>query len=159
MPATAESWRNRRPFTAGEPLPYNRVFTPEQFARLHEGKIPRVMEDKWFIYYDHDEEYLFLHRSWTGKPMYRVAFIHREDGVHVSEALLPSEPGYALTSERLEYEALLLDFLISNLLLGDRKPFPLLPGVSSDPKGLMQHQISGTGYPTEVTKPKPNEDN
>lgn len=159
MPATAESWRNRRPFTTGEPLPYHRVFTPEQFLRLQEGKIPRVMEDKWFIYYDHDKEYLFLHRSWTGMPIYRVAFIHRDDGVHVTEALLAYEPGWELTSERLEYEALVLDFLLSNLLLGERKPFPLRPGVSSDTKGIMQHQISGTGYPTEVTKSKSNQDN
>lgn len=41
------------------------------------------MEDKWFIYYE--EPHLFLHRSWTGQPVYKLTLKDLLDGAEVTE--------------------------------------------------------------------------
>ena len=84
MPASGSSWK-RKPFKDGLPLPYQATFDSEQFARLKEGLIPREMEDKWFIYYE--EPHLFLHRSWTGQPVYRLKLRAVSNGAEVIETL------------------------------------------------------------------------
>lgn len=64
--ATAESWKTN-------PMPPERLhvnvdfrLSANEFARLKQGHIPGMMEDKWFIYFDEDESKICLHRSWTG---------------------------------------------------------------------------------------------
>ncbi len=89
--------------------------------RLRQGLVPRQMEDKWFVFYE--PPHLFLHRSWTGLPVFRVTLADRKGGAQVVEALWawPSKLDASLDPE---YQAQLLDFLIGNLLLGECKPFP-----------------------------------
>jgi hypothetical protein len=152
MKADAQSWK-REPFVAGVPIPYQAVFSEEQFVRLEAGLIPKVMEDKWFIYYE--PPYLFLHRSWTGRPVYRLALKEVKGGAEVTEALWSKDLADASRgSSDVEYQARLLDFLISNLLLGLSKPFPMPPGADEPMPGLIQHHVSGTGYAQEPSKPK-----
>lgn len=67
--ASADFWKSE-PFREGVPLPYQAVFSSEEFARLKTGLVPQSMEDKWFVYYE--EPHLFIHRSWTGQPVYRL---------------------------------------------------------------------------------------
>jgi hypothetical protein len=153
MPACSTSWKHE-PFKEGIPIPYQAAFDNQQFARLKEGFIPQEMEDKWFIYYE--EPYLFLHRSWgNGQPVFRVSLRSTDKGAEVSEALwsknLASDSKWGTN-----YWAALLDFLVSNLLLGLRKPFPLPPGPITWTPGALQHSFSGTGYqesPATPTKP------
>jgi hypothetical protein len=95
----------REPFSSGLPIPYRENFSAAEFAKLKDGLIPRVMEDKWFIYFD--EPYLFLHRSWTGKPVYRVRLSTECDAATVTEALCVPE---GLESYEPDYQANLLDF-------------------------------------------------
>ncbi len=141
--ATSTSWKNRQPFNDGVPLPYSAVFDDQQLTLLKVGLIPRVMENKWFIYYD--EPHLFLHRSWTGLPVFRLTLKCGATGAEVVEALystqLANAPGLDVT-----YQARLLDFLISNLLLGQRKPFPVPSNVNQANRKLLQHHLSGTGF-------------
>jgi hypothetical protein len=48
------------------------------------------------------------------------------------------------------YHAKSLDFFVSNLLLGESKPFPLPQGyLEKGRPGVFQHGISGTGYKEE----------
>lgn len=150
MVATSESWKNE-PFGEGVSLPYHAIFTDEQFARLKQGLIPRAMEDKWFIYYE--EPYLFFHRSWTGKPVYRLALGSVPSGIGVIEASWSKDMADDSKFD-LGYQVQLVDFLVSNLLLGEAKPFPLPQGVVEPMKGLLQHSVAGTGYPESSTKPK-----
>jgi hypothetical protein len=149
MPASRSSWKCE-PFTEGAPLPYRASFDSDQFALLKEGLVPDRMEDKWFIYYE--EPHLFLHRSWTGKPIYRVTLRTGPTGAEVTEVLLSKD-----TPERarfdLDYQVRLLDFLVSNLLLRQAKPFPVPPGQTGLP-GALQHHISGTGYPESGAESK-----
>jgi hypothetical protein len=88
---------------------------------------------------------LFLHRSWTGQPVYRVSLRTGPTGAEVTEALLSKDiPEQARLD--LDYQVRLLDFLVSNLLLRQAKPFPVPQG-QTEPRGAFQHHISGTGYP------------
>src|SRR6516225_2854778 len=101
------------------------------------------MEDKWFIYYE--EPHLFLHRSWTGLPVYRLTLKNVSDGAEVPEALRSTDHVSRLSPD---YEAEIVDFLVSNLLLGKTKPFPVIRGLTTSP-GLFQH-IAGTGFPESL---------
>src|SRR5258706_1131490 len=139
--AVADSWK-REPFIAGIAIPYQDSFSGSEYAKLQEGLIPEAMEDKWFIYFE--EPYLFLHRSWTGKPASRVRFAVNGERLAVSEALCVSD---LLQQNGPDYQARLLDFLVSNLLLAKAKPFPLPEGLAEPTEGVFQHHVAGTGYP------------
>jgi hypothetical protein len=150
MPASATSWK-REPFKEGVPLCYRAVFDTEQFVRVKTGLIREAMEDKWFIYYE--EPHLFLHRSWTGQPVYRLTLKSEPKGAEVSEALWSKDIADA-SALGPDYEVRLLDFLISNLLLGLAKPFPMPPGLTEPKHGVYQHHIAGTYYPQSPIKPE-----
>ena len=116
--ATASDWKCE-PFTDGVAIPYARRFTPSEFEAIREGFIPGEMQDKWFIHFA--EPYLFLHRSWSGKPAYRVEFGILPDGAKVREALWNT----ALNVDRdPAYLADLLDSVIENFLLHPFQPPP-----------------------------------
>jgi hypothetical protein len=66
------------------------------------------------------------------------------DGASVEEALVSTDTGQNQTD--VTFESQLLDFLISNLILGGSKPFPLPPGMKESTRGVFQHHIAGTGY-------------
>jgi hypothetical protein len=141
-PATANSWR-RLPFGEGVPVRYRAVLGVEEFERVSQGFIPRQMEDKWFIYYE--APYLFFHRSWTGQAVYRVEF----EGMEVVQALWSEQLAKGRTPQEVEYQGRLLQFLVSNLLLGQKMKFPLPEGADRTKAALLQHTISGTGFPSE----------
>jgi hypothetical protein len=146
--ATADSWK-REPFTTGVAIPYEDRFTETEYEKLKEGLVPREMEDKWFVYFA--EPHLFFHRSWTGEPVYRVKLSAGTDGVSVTEALCVSD---VLEAAGAAYQGKLLDFLVGNLLLGKAKPFPLPDGFVEPAKGVLQHTVSGTGYPQAGPEPR-----
>jgi hypothetical protein len=150
MPASASSWK-REPFTEGVPLPFSAEFNNEELSLLSEGLVPEQMEDKWFVYYD--APHLFFHRSWTGKPVYRVALDVGPNGAVASEALWATK--FATTDNADPgYQAKLLDFLISNLLLHQSKPFPRPAGIKEPMPGVFQHHATGTGFREVAVKPK-----
>lgn len=141
MKAKSDSWK-REPFVSGIAVPYQASFTSSQLERLSAGLVPKQMEDKWFVYYE--EPFLFLHRSWTGQPVFRVKLRTSETGADVEEALVSG----AQNPEGAEvgYQAQLLDFLVSNLLLGQSKPFPRPASAKESLAGTFQHHVAGTGY-------------
>ena len=149
MPASARS-RKHESFREGVPLSYRAAFDTEQFVRVKTGLIPLAMEDKWFIYYE--EPHLFLHRSGTGQPVYRLTLKSVSTGAEVTEVLWSKDLADS-SGPGPDYEVRLLDFLISNLLLGLAKPFPMPPGLTEPKHGVYQHHISGTYYPQSPTKP------
>ena len=142
MTASSTSWKSE-PFQEGIPIPYQAVFTGEEFARLKTGLIPQQMEDKWFIYYE--EPHLFFHRSWTGKPVYRLTIKSTPKEAQIVEVLWSKDLEAASNADP-NYQAQLVDFLLSNLLLGQQKPFPVPPGLKEPAPGVFQHSFSGSGY-------------
>jgi len=153
MQASSTSWK-RKPFNEGVPLRFQAAFDNGQFARLRVGLVPREMEDKWFIYYE--EPHLFLHRSWTGEPVYRLTLSSGQEGAEVTEALWSKDLADASTpTHNAEYQVRLLDFLLSTLLLGQPKAFPMPTDLKEPRKGVFQHIVAGTGYPQSPTPKKP----
>lgn len=150
MKADATSWK-RELFIEGVSIPFDLEIHKGQIERISKGLIPQEMEDKWFIYYE--GPYLYLHRSWTGQPVYRIKFEKSETGYYVKEAFFSSD---LVKSEKddLEYQGKLAYFLVCNFLLGQNIPFPKPSGVNEPLPGVYQHHVSGTGYPEETTKPK-----
>jgi hypothetical protein len=145
MQACSTSWK-RKPFKEGVPLQFQATFDNGQFARLREGLVPQQMEDKWFIYYE--EPHLFLHRSWTGEPVYRLTLNNGPEGAQVTETLWSKDLADASTSTQdARYQARMLDFLLSTLLLGETKTFPLPADLKEPRQGVFQHFVAGTGYP------------
>jgi hypothetical protein len=93
-----------------------------------------------------------LHRSWSGQPVYRLAIVQGNKGFEVAESLWSTELASARGADS-DYQAKLLDFLISNLLLGQSKHFPMPAGSENHTHpGALQHVISGTGYAEELPK-------
>jgi|HubBroStandDraft_6_1064221.scaffolds.fasta_scaffold503226_1 hypothetical protein len=149
MSAASSSWKHT-PFREGKPIPYRATWSDVEFTSIRAGLIPAQMEDKWFIYYD--EPHLFLHRSWSGQPVYRLAIVQGNKGFEVAESLWSTELASARGADS-DYQAKLLDFLISNLLLGQSKHFPMPAGSENHTHpGALQHVISGTGYAEELPK-------
>ena len=152
MAASADSWKSE-PFREGVPLPYQAVFSTEEFARLKTGLVPQSMEDKWFVYYE--EPHLFIHRSWTGQPVYRLTLNSTPEEAQVAETLLSKDLA-TMADADLDYQFQLVDFLVSNLLLGQQKPFPLPRDLKEPAQGVFQHIFSGSGYreaPAQAKKP------
>jgi hypothetical protein len=147
--AHPESWK-RVPFTSGVPVPFSSSFTLEEFDRIAAGLVPQQMEDKWFIYYE--PPYLIFHRSWTGQPVYRLMFATRGDRAVVEEALISRDVA-DVRIESAEYHGLLVDFLISNLLLGKGKPFPV-PEHLLFASPVYQHHVCGTANEEYVVAAK-----
>ena len=145
--ATSESWKSE-PFGALCPIPYRRAFTSTELAQLLKGLIPEAMEDKWFVYFENSA--LYFHRSWTGQPVFRVDLHCSKDGAIVTEAWQAAE-----LNQEIGYSVRLLDFLIANLLLGERKSFPTLPDLLPAQQAIFQHHISGTGYVSDRVTPQP----
>jgi hypothetical protein len=60
--ATKASW-NTKPFTPGKTLTFelNKRLSQNQMLNIMRGKIPREMEDKWFIYYEDCKLALYCH--------------------------------------------------------------------------------------------------
>jgi hypothetical protein len=144
MKASASSWK-REPFKWGIALAYSASFNAEEFALLKDGLIPEEMEDKWFIYYE--EPHLFFHRSWTGLPVYRVTLQSEAAGGATAIEALWSKEDTQPSATNQDYEAQVLDFLVSNLLLHQSKPFPLPVHFAEPVHGVLQHAVAGTAFP------------
>jgi hypothetical protein len=145
MAASATSWKHK-PFKDGIPLPFHAIFDSEQFAVVRTGFIPQEMEQKWFIYCE--EPYLFIHRSWTGRPVYRLALRKVQKGAEVTEALwskdLAEAPGASF-----DYGVQMLDYLVSSFFLDQSKPLPAIPPLQLPMDGV----VLGTPYAAPPAKP------
>ena len=141
--ATRHSWKTE-PFGETTSLPYADTFSASQFEALAKGLIPRAMEDKWIIFLE--EQVLYFHRSWTGQPVYQVKIQAAGDGYAVSSALIAKD---CLAAGQEVYQAEMLKFLVHNLLLGGKLPFPSHANMKGAEALLYQHHISGTGYPSK----------
>ena len=122
-------------------IPYRDSFTDREVRRFELGLVPMDMGEKWFIHFRLGT--LYLHRSWTGYCIFTVK-LENERGRHVViDARVCSDPTrYQRSTDA--YEASLLRFLVRDLLLGQRLPFPLHPDEAADTPLLLEaHHIGG----------------
>ena len=73
-------------------LELNVEYTEPEMEQIKFGIIPEEMEDKWFIYYNEEEETLYLHRSWTGFCVYMVKFKKVDNGFNAVSAVVNNDP-------------------------------------------------------------------
>ncbi len=129
-------------------LNFSTEFSPEEYERLSLGHVSRDMDDKWNMFFE--DGWLHLHRSWTGICVYQSRVERNGDSYSTVETWVNRDATqYKETNDR--YDAALLFFLISNLLLGKQTPFPLPDTLPPDsPKGAFQHSVAGSGYAETV---------
>ncbi|MBM7067460.1 hypothetical protein [Actibacterium sp. 188UL27-1] len=132
-----------KPFGPLIQVPYRANFAGDDLRRVKQGLLPKAMEDKWIIYWADDV--VHFHRSWTGMGIYQIHLVADGGGARVDAAFVAKKDDQS--PEDLAYQAQLLDFLVGNLLLGRRDPFPLPLGHGDKHDGTLQHSVSGTGYP------------
>ena len=132
-------------------LNYTRLFSTDEYSKLIQGLVAQSMDEKWNSYVH--EDVIYLHRSWTGHCIYSVKLQETTNGFQAKGTVVNRNSDQYNASDD-SYDLLLLDFLISNLLLGENKPFPN-NGSSNEPAGIIQHSIAGTGYKEIVVKQKP----
>ena len=151
--ATSDSWKTQPMPEQVATLHYSASFTQAEFDLISVGLVPKEMEDKWFIFLH--ESTLHLHRSWTGACMYEVDLERIGSGYLVREARVNRRSEQYASTDDL-YDAKLLHFLIANLLLGHREPFPApTDGMSDGQRALFQHHISGTSHADAPVRKKP----
>jgi hypothetical protein len=140
--ATPMSWKTKPMPEQAAGLDYQAQFSAQEFDQISAGLIPQEMEDKWFIVLDGNT--LYLYRSWSGNCIYQVEFAQEDFHYHVSQAIVNRDPGQYLETDK-GYDALLLNFLIRHLLLGQDVTFPMPAKTPQElPKGALQHHVSGT---------------
>jgi hypothetical protein len=101
-----------------EPVPPpDRIWSADEWAMIRRGHRSRDMDDKWHAFVEANR--LFLHRSWTGLGVYEAEFVHVDGGWRIRDAIVCGDRSrYRRGSD--EYESLLLEWLISRVLLGNR---------------------------------------
>lgn len=83
---------------ARAPLSLDCIYTDAEFATLRAGRIPREMEDRWFVVYN--APWFYVHRCGSGVCVYQVRFEPVSGGQQVAEALVNRDPSqYNSTAE------------------------------------------------------------
>ena len=138
--ATRDAWKTTPMPETRARIAYARGFDREQHARITLGLVPRVMEDKWFVF--HDDSWLFFHRSWTGLCVYAFRLRAEGEGSVVEEAWVNRAPEqYRETDDA--HDVALLSFLVDALLLGLCVPFPVRANVDPSKASLLMHHVVG----------------
>ena len=75
-------WKNE-PIVDPKKIDITLHFTDQQYLKLKKGLIPKVMEDKWFIFFEND--CLYFHRSWTGMGIFKAALKKDPEGYSINE--------------------------------------------------------------------------
>lgn len=68
----------------------NRVLSDMEYRALKQGFKPRDMDDRWFLYVQDD--WLYLHRSWTGHCIFKVKVEYIHDNYTLSTLHLNRNP-------------------------------------------------------------------
>lgn len=127
--------RKREAFGTGVTLDYRPQFTTQEYALLTAGRVSTDMDEKWDVTYD--APFLDFHRSWTGKPVYRMTLVAGPNGGSATETLWTG-----LGVPDPSYNGQLLDFLVQRLLLRREATFPVPPD-STVPEAVARHSLVG----------------
>lgn len=119
-----------------------------------QGLIPREMEDKWFIHFN--DNWLMFHRSWTGAHIYGLRFDTANGQARVVDSWVNRDP-HQYKGTDVEYDRMLVRFLIDAFLLHRPAVFPVPRGVTDTTPGLFQHSLVGRAYPEALPSTWANE--
>ena len=145
--ATKASWQTFELPEAREPLGYEQVFDHVEADRLHDGLIPKQMEDKWFVYFE--DNWLYLHRSWTGILIYWLRLDNCPDGVRVVESWVNRDTEQYRETD-LSTDRAMVNFLLRALILEQNVPFPIRENQRASGASLLQHHHVGRQFPIKT---------
>jgi hypothetical protein len=114
--AERQSWKTLPEPVQRERFTISWAFSKEQGDKLRRGLIPRVMEERWFVFYE--SGWLFCCRSWTGAFIFGLRLVENSNGVEATECWVSRDPEQYLGSSIEEDKAALTD-LISYMLERD----------------------------------------
>jgi hypothetical protein len=146
-PANRKSWKTEERSVAMVRIPYDDTFSCDEIARIRLGLIPRSMDEKWFIFFE--QPFLFFHRSWTGRLIYRLELDADTTSPRVKDARVVDDSGF-YRRQSDEYEAKLVSFLVRRLMLEQNVPFPVPDAKREQAPGAYQHNIVGLAAPESV---------
>jgi hypothetical protein len=64
----------------------NRKIEDEELKRIKTGKQPNDMDDRWVIFFE--DPWLYFHRSWTGRGIYKAHIIQKDGDYCIDEVLV-----------------------------------------------------------------------
>ena len=121
-PASRDSWKTLPLPAERMPLDFQARYSPEDWERIRCGHIPEFMGDRWFLFVEGD--WLYVHRSWTGAAIYGVRFVRDADGTSLVAESWVSRDRALYTGDDPAEERETLAFIITELLLTQREPYP-----------------------------------
>lgn len=144
--ARRDRWKNS-PLSNPLPIPAPaRIYSEEEMTAIRRGYVPRIMEQKWFIFMEDD--WLFAHRSWTGLGVYEATFAPVEGGYRIESAFVTGDgDSYRRSSD--EDEAAYLESLIAGHLL--RRPLSEVKLTGADP--IRNWELAVPNVPEEMFLP------
>jgi ADP-ribosyl-[dinitrogen reductase] hydrolase len=150
MPEIAKEtdWKTEQMPRECDILDFQRIFSLQELERIRLGLIPREMEDKWFIYYDHD--ILNIHRSWTGHHIFKISFQRQEDNTYTVSQTVVNRNKAQYNQQDNEYDILLVNYLIDRLLLGKNGAFPTPADLTGEARAIYKHSMVGYATPNTI---------
>jgi hypothetical protein len=120
-------------------IPLNRTYSTLDSYLIRRGFVPTAQEDKWFIYFK--DEWLFMHRSWTGFCVYAISFEERDDRLYASHGYSNRvKEEYSETDD--EHDRKMILYLIDAVLLGRGALFPTKEDATPGQQPLIQwHKV------------------
>ena len=91
------------------PIKCNIKYTDNQLDIISKGIIPEDMEEKWFMYFENSN--LYIYRSWTGICVFIAEFNHNS----ISRIMINRDEDFNFPE--LKEVPLLVDKLINDLIL------------------------------------------
>lgn len=126
-PAKERATRDSSPTT---PMPelrshlqVDRTFSPREYREIKLGIVPRDMDDKWFIFLE--EDWLHIHRSWTGHCIYQVRLAPAGRNYRIAEVLVNRDRQQYRSDD--EYDSRFLLWLIDCIMLDKDAKMPMPP--------------------------------
>lgn len=89
-PATRASWQLLPEPEQKEMFEFAVSFTKAQADKLRRGHVPRVMEERWFVFFEDD--WLIFCRSWSGAWIYGLHLAPSHKGMSVDQSWVSRDP-------------------------------------------------------------------
>ena len=113
--ATKDSWEIIEMPKNKVVLPINKKYSKDEYNKIIQGFIPKVMEDRWFVYFEDNK--LYMHRSWTGYCIYELNFSKEKDSYKITKGYLNGNIADQIEDILLKEEVNKVLLLIDRILL------------------------------------------
>ncbi|NNE56468.1 MAG: hypothetical protein HKN36_00010 [Hellea sp.] len=132
-------------FRAMKKIPYSDEFSAREIRAIQTGIRPSRNKDRWLIIFEKNR--LNFHRAKTGDGIYQIRIKTKRDGSGFVKWAKGCKDVNVINKR---YEAEILAFLVSNLILDGDVPFPRHKSLEESRPGEFQFELAGTDYPEEI---------